>query len=391
MNSILKNKYIFMFSSIFASGSSYLLNVTLIFLLNDKSQYVNYLSINSWSIYLSTFIYLSIIDLYISPERNLILLSELLNTSFYTLCFFSFIFLALFFSFEQEYISLAIITTAISYSFIKLLTQYLLFDKKTEGVALIRYFRSLLIIISIIILYYLSTSEGIKLNSEIQLYIQGIICAIVIFFVIIVFNVKFKLDVKEMYKIYSIFKFRIAKRNLSLIFSMIHMPILYHIINKYNFIMSPKFIYSVGLILPMAYVLSLIIKEQVIIKLDSIGFNIIDKIAKSILFLLMVSFSILILTFGKNDYHQFISLITLGILISFSGCIGLNISNKGLEKYDLTVNIVVMILLLLISNLKIIDSPSIIIFLSILTISLKFIAQLLLALFGKPHIKMNYK
>ncbi|WP_217515852.1 hypothetical protein [Vibrio metschnikovii] len=385
MIQLLKNKYAFMFSSIIASGVSYLLNVTLIFLLDDKAQYANYLSINSWAVYFSTFAYFSIIELYISPEGKSVKLVSLLNVALTTL-FLSSLFAVLIYLFiGHEYFSLSVIIAAVFYAFVKLLTQYMLFTRQTDGVVFLRCARSLLICVAIFLLYAMKEFLGVIIGAEGQLYIQGGICLLVVISILYTFRISFSYRKEEVIEIYSKFKARIAKRNFSMLFDMIHMPILYHLISLNSKIMSAGFIYAVGLILPISYVLSVIIKEQVLIRLDSIGYSIVTKVAKAILMLVALLATIVVLVMRYGEVYQIVSLCLLGSLIIFSGCIGLNIYKKGLEKYDLYTNIIVMILLLVIYNMSFPNNPQLQVFFAVSAVSLKFIIQNVVSLFGKEY------
>ncbi|MUK38117.1 hypothetical protein GNP82_11195 [Aliivibrio fischeri] len=378
-----------MLSSIVASGVSYLLNVTLIFLLDDKAQYANYLSINSWAVYFSTFSYLSIIDLYISPESKEVELSSLLNVSLSTLFSSSLFLLLVYLLIGYEYFSLSVIIAAIFYAFVKLLTQYMLFTKQIDGVVVLRYGRSFFIGIVIVSLYAMKELLGVTINSEGQLYIQGGICFLLILTTLYTFKINFSYRKEEVIEIYSRFKMRIVKRNVSMIFDMIHMPILYHLISLNSKNMGAGFIYAIGLILPMSYVLSVIIKEQVLIRLDSIGYYLVTKIAKAILMLVAVLATLVVLTMHYIDVYQIISLCILGVLIIFSGCVGLNIYKKGLEKYDLYTNIIVMVLLLIIYNMSFSNAPQWKVFLAVNAVSLKFIIQNILSVFGKESVGVS--
>ncbi|WP_432453558.1 hypothetical protein ACRRS0_21470 [Agarivorans sp. QJM3NY_29] len=386
MIELFKNKYVFMLSSVVASGTSYFLNITLILLLADKSQYANYLSLNAWAIYLSTFIYLSIMELYISPEGKSVDISKLFNTSFFTLVALSFIIIFLYFLAGSNYLSFSIITTSIFYAFIKLLAQYFLFRKQTEGVVFLRYGRSLLIIIMVFILYLVKNIGEVIVTSEDQLYIQGGICALVICFAIFIFNIKFYFNEGSFFEIYRNFKGRIVKRNFSMLFDMIHMPILYHVISHNSNLMNATFIYAVGVVLPLAYVVSVILKEQVIVKLNGGKLSSVDRISKMMIFVVLFFYVFIMAIHSYDEYYQLTFLILLGSLITFSGCVGLNIYRKGLEKYDLANNLFVMVFLLLISNSWIDISPQMQVILSIFIVSLKFTVQLLLSLFGKEKV-----
>ncbi len=386
MIDIFKNRYVFMLSSLIASGASYFLNVTLIFLLEDKSQYADYLSINSWAIYFSTFFYLSIIELYVSPEGKSFEISSLLNSSFFTLISCSVFFIFLYFFVGYNYISFSVLFTAIFYALIKLITQYFIFSSKTEGVVLLRYGRSLLIGFSILILYLLKENYGVILDAKGQLYVQGIICCFISIIVVFFFNIKFTFNKTEVSDVLYIFRYRIAKRNFSMLFDMIHMPIMYYIISDNSQFLNSSFVYTLGLVLPMAYVISVILKEQLMIKIDSNGFNLATNISKWMLFVVTLSYISISILYVQGEGYQIFSLLLLGTLISFSGCIGLNIYRKGLEKYDLITNIVVMLLLLSVFWLGIIESPQNQVFLSVIFVSLKFTVQILLSLFGKEEV-----
>lgn len=386
MIDIFKNKYVFMLSSLVASGASYFLNVTLIFLLEDKSQYADYLSINSWAIYFSTFFYLSIIELYVSPEGKNVKISSLLNSSFFTLISFAAFFILLYFFVGHDYISFSVLFAAIFYAFIKLITQFFIFSSKTEGVVLLRYGRSLLIGFSILILYILKENTGLILDAKGQLYVQGIICCLISIIVVFCFNMKFNFDKTEVSDVYYIFRYRIAKRNFSMLFDMIHMPIMYYIISENSQFLNSSFVYTLGLVLPMAYVISVILKEQLMIKIDSNGFNLATNISRWMLFVVTLSYISISILYVQGEGYQILSLLLLGTLISFSGCIGLNIYRKGLEKYDLITNIVVMLFLLSLFWLDIIESPQNQVFLSVIFVSLKFTVQILLSLFGKEEV-----
>ena len=113
--------------------------------------------------------------------------------------------------------------------------------------------------------------------------IQGFICAIVSFVLIFIFkiNIEFKKD--EFIEIYKVFKSRIVKRNISMVFDMVHIPLMYHIISENSEYLSSSFIYALGLILPMAYVISVILKEQMITKLGKNGYHLISMMSKFLL------------------------------------------------------------------------------------------------------------
>lgn len=171
-----------------------------------------------------------------------------------------------------------------------------------------------------------------------------------------------------------------------MIFDMIHMPIMYYIISDNSQFLNSSFVYTLGLVLPMAYVISVILKEQLMIKIDSNGFNLATNISKWMLFVVTLSYISISILYVQGEGYQIFSLLLLGTLISFSGCIGLNIYRKGLEKYDLITNIVVMLFLLSVFWLGIIESPQNQVFLSVIFVSLKFTVQILLSLFGKEEV-----
>ena len=332
MIEIFKNKYIFMLSSLVASGASYLLNFTLIFLLEDKTQYAEYLSLNSWAIYLSTFIYLSIIDLHISPEGENVDMSYLFGMSTFVMIAVSLFLCALYAIGGHEFVHFSVIFTAICYALVKLLTQYFLYCSQIGGVVGLRYGRSLLIGIVIISLYLVKEYYQIVINATNQVLIQGFICAIVSFVLIFIFkiNIEFKKD--EFIEIYEVFKSRIVKRNISMVFDMVHIPLMYHIISENSEYLSSSFIYALGLILPMAYVISVILKEQMITKLGKNGYHLISMMSKFLLAFISISYSMIAVQYLFGDLYLVASLFFLGCLISFSGCVGLSIYKKGLEK-----------------------------------------------------------
>ena len=88
-----------------------------------------------------------------------------------------------------------------------------------------------------------------------------------------------------------------------------------------------------------------------------------------------------------SDLYLVVSLFFLGCLISFSGCVGLSVYKKGLEKFDMIVNISVLFLLILISRFDFFSVQDTV-FLSIICISFKFSIQILLSYFIKSKVEV---
>ena len=364
------SRKVFGFSPIAASGSAYALNLSLILLLDDQAQYAQYLSLNAWAIYISTFCYLLIIDLWLSPNRAAYLLQDLMSLSIAVLIIFAILFAG---STFYAGALVPVFVGALGFSSFKLLTQYFVYRRDLAGVAGLRYGRAFCIAIVVAALFLLE--DEISYTGSSQVVLQGVIC---IFLALLLSPRVSRLSMPTATMVRQLVMLDgmcLLKRNASFLVDMIHMPIFYLIIAKLAEPTSAAVIYSVGILVPAAYVVSVILREQALIR-DDIMCRMLDGEYRRLLilvYLLAMAFAIL-LSMLHPEKIDFYLLLVLALMICFSGAVGAVMFRLGMEKRDLLINLTVAALMVtLISPIAAEWSG---LSLALSTLSLKFFMQL---------------
>ena len=254
-------------SAIISSGFSYLLNLALISILDDKNEYSQYLFLNSWSMYFSSFSFFLIIDLFLSPNGKKYNINSLLNISLFLILLNIFILIILFYLFDVHQF-LYIIIPIFGFSLFKLITQYFIYNKNKIKVIKLRFSRAFLI--SIIIFYFVFLNSS-NISAYYHVNIQGLICILIFLFFYSFSSLSLKRLYAEIQIIFHNDIKRIFKRVLSLLIDTIHMPIFYSLLSTYSNQINERFIYLIGILFPASYVISIIIKEQILINKNFIS------------------------------------------------------------------------------------------------------------------------
>ncbi|WP_257293940.1 hypothetical protein [Endozoicomonas sp. YOMI1] len=369
--------FLFASSALVASGSAYLLNLSLIYILDSKVEYSHFLSLNSWAVYLSTFSYLLILDLYLGPNRDQYQLEALLGLS--GLCIVSFVGLLLLMTMVSGSTKLFAITIGtFGFSLFKLACQYFIYSKKIAPVAWLRYLRSGLILLAIGLLF--ACREKITLSGATQVLLQGTLCLVALSLVWPLYGLFKQTGLKEVRQVLRFDGWRLFKRNASLLVDTIHMPLFYLFVSGYSAELPALFIYALGILLPGGYVVSTLLREQVLVR-DGL----IEKMLRSRLGIPMLTCYGLIICMAsifallKSDYALIGLILLLTGLISLSGAIGTVLYRRGLENFDLGINLIISSLLVVLYFYSQQSETLWVVNLSLLCLLFKFCAQLLVA------------
>ncbi len=339
-------QFIFASSPVVASASSYLLNIALIYILNDPAEYAQFLSFNSFAVYLAAVAYFLIIELYIGPNRALYVLEELFSLSviamMISVCVISGvgIFIAS--------TNVLLLTVAVfGFSLYRLTGQYLILSKDRLGVSRMRYIRAGLIVSAVLVLVALR--DTVTLTGKAQVALQGVMCFLAL--VLTRFPIrKFKrIEVSKIFIIMRLDGRRLSKRLIGLLIDTAHIPLFLYLLKDVSHDLPNTYIYALGLFLPAAYVVSSLLREQALVHDELVEKCLSYRIRP---YFLMVYASALLLGIVMTFFPQDISLFILGGLVvskvAFGGAIGIVLYHKGLEFSDLILDLVILITLTLV-------------------------------------------
>lgn len=202
----------------------------------------------------------------------------------------------------------------------------------------------------------------------------------------------FRRMVTTVQQIWKLDRVRWVRRNLSYIVDMLHTPLFYTAIGLISMVPEyKKIIYAAGLLLPAIAILNQMIGERLRLRfgltdLDDLRhrFSQIARIGRAVTLLYLALYASVLLMVAAalsdvfSDSVALIACLLMQIVFFCSSSTsGVVISRAGQEVLDLTINLIVLLLMLFILHSKL-SSAFIVICLS-LTISAKYMAQLLIA------------
>lgn len=361
-------------SALVASGSAYLLNISLIYILSDSEAYAHFLSLNSWAVFLASVAYLLILDLHLGPNRAHYRLDDLMGISGLAILV-SVTLIGLVAVMRESRDFWAVTVAMLGFSTFKLASQYFIYFKKIVAVTVLRYVRAALIL-SVVGLMF-AIDERLLPSAGMQVALQGVICIVTLIFAQALFGVFRRVNPAQVAHILRLDGRRLLTRLVAFLVDTIHMPIFYYLLSRFSPDLPGWFIYALGVILPAAYVISALLREQVLIRDDLVESVLRSRLGAWLMFVYGLGL------FGALSLYlsaQIGALAGLGGLlaglITFSGAIGTVLYRHGLEALDLGLNLCVFGLLALLFLQSGAPGALHVVKLAILFLAFKYTAQM---------------
>lgn len=369
-----RKSYFFAFSPVIASASSYLLNVSLIYILNDPTEYARFLSLNSWAVYLGAVAYLLILDLHLGPNRAHYVLEELLSISALAIVLsVSLIGLAAVLSGSRDL--LVLVVAVLGFSSFRLSGQYFIFSKHLVGVSTIRYLRAGLILVAILLMIYLR--DQVPFSAASQVLLQGAICVVTLVLAQLLFRIVKRTNLAAFRKVIRLDLHRLLTRVFGLLIDTVHIPIFYYLLKNFSNDVPAAFIYALGVVIPAAYVVSTLVREQVLIRDE-----LVEKVMRSrtgprlVVFYVGALFAGLVLSVWSSTIALFGLAGAVATLVTLAGAVGTVLYRRGLETVDLALDISVFAMLAIIFFLSDTFGATLTIKLAMLCLVFKYVAQM---------------
>lgn len=388
----MKDKYrlwLLSLSPVVAGASSYGINLLAAVGLESAADYSQYLSLQSWAVYFGSISALSLMDMKLSPNGHRYSVFRLFGLA--TVAgFLGVTGLALAFASTGSIALLVVGITGFFYATHQNLMLAALVIRIPTVPIVLRITRAgLLLVLGGLI------SAGILGQSD-PLYFMGVQAAAaavaIALFVRRLPVAAFRRVVTTVRKVWELDRVRWVRRNLSYLVDMAHMPLFYTAIGTIAMVSEyTKIIYFAGLLLPAAAMLNQMIGERLRLRfgltdLDGLRhrFSQVVRIGRAVLLLCMALYASVLLLVAAALSHVFSDNVALMaclliqiVFVCSSSTSGVVISRAGQEILDLTVNLIVLLLMFWIMHSEL-ASTVIVICLS-LTISTKYMAQMLIA------------
>ncbi len=344
-------------SPIFAGLASYGINFVAALGLKSAADYSDYLSLQSWAVYFGSISVLCLVDMKLSPNGHRYSVFQLFGLATIT-SFLSAVGMLIAFAVTDSAVLLVVGITGFFYASLRnLIMVSLILRMPTIPISLRITRAGLLLVFGGMLL------AGI-LGSLTPLHFMGVqvvaaACALALYAKRIPVAIFYRAGV-TVRRIWELDRERWRRRNLSYILDMVHMPILYMslglvaAVNDYK-----KIIYVAGLLLPLAAMLNEIIGER--FRLD-FGLTDLDGLRHrfaSYARLVRAWFSLNVALYAcslllvaaafaetiPEDFVLMVCLFTLVLLVLSSSTCGVVFSKAGLEFFDLSINLIVLLVL----------------------------------------------
>jgi len=360
-------------SPIIAAAASYGINMVAVGTLKSTIEYSQYLQLQSWSIYFGSISALCIVDLKLSPNSNLYKSFKLLGISIITIVMIllgSMTLSAIISSYNLFFVSIV----GSFYAVFRSLLMVSLYTKIPRIPITMRIIRAFLLTIFSLLIIFVYKYEPYPLQFVIC---QGLAAAVpFIIYLPRIIKFSFVSLLNTISVIYKNDRIRLFRRNVSYTIGMIHTPLFYTLIagvsamEKYNI-----FIYLIGLLLPISFLINQVLAERIRlifglsniselkqIIIQSVGYIYYVIILYRLLYLIIIIFGALSY-FGIIHYGigTTILIIIQMLFICISPLSNLIISKSGIENIDISINITITILLVIVWKLHLIALESTII------------------------------
>jgi hypothetical protein len=371
-----KTKILFVLSGPAVAAANYAVNL-IVAIFGSSHVYANFLSQLSWVNFFAPLVTLGFVDLLIKKNRSdQEGAHEILNASVGWMLLVSPLVI-----FPVGYLvsgSLLFPISIVVFSFYRIFNNFAVYEGRKGDILRIRYLR----VVGIFCVISLIAVGQIEVTSaEVQIALQALAAAISV--ALVAFYMKLKIDLKGLYALASRNLQLIGKRTGNQLIDLIHMPIFLTIFTAIYADDNGWLLYVVGLLFPLSFILSNILKEYYAPFL----IDIMVEFKKYSGLTVVLSFLLVSLAIYLENFYLLALLISS--LIVMSGLNGLYIYRLGLEAYDLVLNFLLSSAFLGLNFILLardLIEPSYIALAAFLLLYGKYLLQRGILYFGRDHI-----